>query len=209
LDIAVWGSYAYVAEGENGLRIIDISDPTVPVQTGFYDTPGGAIGVTLNGSYAYLMDGNRGLHVINISNPALPERVGYYDTPGIASDAAVDGTLAYIADETYFGVYDCSAALETGEPAPIIVPQEFVLHSACPNPFNAVTQIRFDVPRSAWVNLQVFDITGRLVTTLAAQPFEAGMHTVPFAANQVSSGAYFVRLQSGSFSTSQRITLIR
>jgi hypothetical protein len=40
-DVAVSGSYAYVADGLSGLRIINISNPSNPTEVGFYDTPGG------------------------------------------------------------------------------------------------------------------------------------------------------------------------
>jgi hypothetical protein len=92
------GSYAYVADGDSGLRIINVSDPAHPGEVGFYDTPGYAYGVAVSGSYAYVADGDSGLRIINVADPAHPSEVGFYDTPGYAYGVAVSGSYAYVAD---------------------------------------------------------------------------------------------------------------
>ena len=74
----------YIADAHAGLRVIDISNPSNPVEVGYYDTPGYAWDVAVSGSYAYIADGISGLRVIDISNPSNPVEVGYYDTPGYA-----------------------------------------------------------------------------------------------------------------------------
>jgi len=103
-DVAVVGSYAYVADGSAGLRVVDISTPVNPAEVGFYDTPGGANGVAVAGGYAYVVgdsghpDYIGGLRVVDVSTPANPTEVGFYDTPGSASGVAVAGGYAYVAD---------------------------------------------------------------------------------------------------------------
>ncbi|MCS7250465.1 MAG: caspase family protein [candidate division WOR-3 bacterium] len=64
--VYVLGSYAYVADGGSGLRVIDISKPRRPIEVGYYDTPGEACGVYVLGSYAYVADGDSGLRIIEI-----------------------------------------------------------------------------------------------------------------------------------------------
>ena len=59
-DIAISGNYAYVANGDDGLRIIDVSDPAAPTEVGFFDTGSEAKGVYLNNDYAYVADGGDG-----------------------------------------------------------------------------------------------------------------------------------------------------
>ena len=63
--MAVSGGYAYVTDGYSGLVIIDISDPTNPVQAGHYDTVGDAVGVAVSGGYAYVADGDNGLVILS------------------------------------------------------------------------------------------------------------------------------------------------
>ena len=96
-DVAVSGTYAYVADRDRGLRVIDVSDPSSPREVGFYDPLGYASGVAVSGSYAYVADGS-GLRVIDVSNPSSPREVGFYNTPGWAEDVAVSGSYAYVAD---------------------------------------------------------------------------------------------------------------
>ena len=96
--VAVSGSYAYVADYNSGLQIIDISNPASPSRVGSYDTPGYACGVAISGSYAYVADGGSGLQIIDISNPASPSLVGTYNTPDYARGVAISGSYAYVAD---------------------------------------------------------------------------------------------------------------
>ncbi len=63
--MAVSGSYAYVADDESGLQIIDISVPGSPVIVVSMDTPSNAYGVAVSGDYAYVADIFSGLQVAN------------------------------------------------------------------------------------------------------------------------------------------------
>jgi murein DD-endopeptidase MepM/ murein hydrolase activator NlpD len=96
--VKVSGNYAYIADGESGLRIIDITDTDNPNEISSYNTPGDAKKVTLSGSYAYIADYTSGLRIINISTPSNPIESGYYDSPGDARDVYVNETYAYLAD---------------------------------------------------------------------------------------------------------------
>ncbi len=96
-DVAVSGNYAFVADGDAGLQVIDISDPARPVRVGGYDTSEWAWGVAVSANYAYVTDVLAGLQVIDISDPARPVRVGGYDTGGEAGGVAVSGNYAYMA----------------------------------------------------------------------------------------------------------------
>ena len=96
--VSVRDSFAYVAAGGYGLRIINLADPVHPVEYGFVETPGWMWGVTVNGNYAYAGDGSSGVQIIDISNPAAPALTGTYNTPGFAWGVAVAGSYAYVAD---------------------------------------------------------------------------------------------------------------
>ena len=64
LGVAVAGSYAYVADRDAGLRVVDVSNPAAPFEVGSYDTPGYAYGVAVAGAYAYVADGEAGLEIL-------------------------------------------------------------------------------------------------------------------------------------------------
>jgi hypothetical protein len=102
-DVAVQGNYAYVAHRLEGLKIIDVSDPSNPVRVGELDTTGDALGVAVAGNYAYVADGSSGLEVIDIRDPAHPVHVGGSllpafgpGTSGHAREIALSGNYAYV-----------------------------------------------------------------------------------------------------------------
>ncbi|MGB9722052.1 MAG: T9SS type A sorting domain-containing protein, partial [bacterium] len=70
--VYVSGSYAYVADGGSGLRIINVSNPQSPYEAGYYDTP--AWGVYVSGSYAYVADYDAGLQVYEFYGGGIEEK---------------------------------------------------------------------------------------------------------------------------------------
>jgi|GEM_PF-3209818 len=98
-DVVVSGDFAYVADNASGLRIINVSNPSVPSQAGIYDTTL-ARGVYLQGNYAYVADYGDGLRIINISNPYAPSYGGAWDLNGnlyFSHDVYVSGDYAFVA----------------------------------------------------------------------------------------------------------------
>ena len=97
--MTVTGSHAYVADHSSGLRVIDVSTPSAPVEVGFLDTPAFASGVTVVGGYAFVADSYSGLRVVDVSTPSAPVEVGFLDTPDRALGVAVAGRHVYVAEE--------------------------------------------------------------------------------------------------------------
>jgi hypothetical protein len=98
-DIKVIGDHIY-GSFENGLLILDVSEPDNPVTIGQYICPeegGGVIDVSVN--YAYLTKAGSGLGIIDISNPSSPQLSGTYVTASYsANDIFADGNYVYVAD---------------------------------------------------------------------------------------------------------------
>ncbi len=93
------GNFAFIADGTNGIQIIDVSVPATPSRvSGCTFTNGFAEGLAVSGNYAYLAMGVAGLLVIDITNPSTPVVLGRYNTPGYARRVAVSGNYAYVAD---------------------------------------------------------------------------------------------------------------
>ena len=101
--------YAFVADEYYGLRILDVTDPTAPVQVGGYPKQSGyPRDVAVAGHYAYLVSKNDDLRVIDISNPGYPEEVGSYELSGSFPGVAVSGDYLYVANDAGLHVLDVS-----------------------------------------------------------------------------------------------------
>ena len=88
-------------------------------------------------------------------------------------------------------------------------PQSVSLSQNYPNPFNPTTQITFSLNETADVNLEVYNIQGQRVATLANDTFSAGSHHVTFDASHLSSGVYIYRLHAGGQVLSRKMILIK
>ena len=102
-----------------------------------------------------------------------------------------------------FKYYDLSNEVIIG------VPQQFNLLQNFPNPFNPTTKINFDLPVASKISLEVFDISGKLVSILADGFTNAGYHSIELNASGLSSGIYFYRLTAGEFISTKRMMLIK
>lgn len=91
----------------------------------------------------------------------------------------------------------------------IILPSDYALHAAYPNPFNPSTTITFDLPDVADVSLAVYNIRGRQVAELAKGEMQSGSHSVVFHANNFAAGIYFYRLTTGSFTQVRKMVLLK
>ena len=90
-----------------------------------------------------------------------------------------------------------------------VFPRKFELYPAYPNPFNPTATIRFFIESMHASTLNVYDTNGRLITTLIDEVLIPGQHTIQWDASPLTSGVYFIRLESGSFSQSQKLILLK
>jgi hypothetical protein len=88
-------------------------------------------------------------------------------------------------------------------------PEEFSLSQNYPNPFNATTIINFNLPVGDHVNIDIFNIMGQKIQTLADGDLSAGPHSVTWNASNSASGIYFYRLSVGKIVVSRRMTLLK
>jgi hypothetical protein len=107
------------------------------------------------------------------------------------------------------------AWLPTGAPVPLTpVGSGFRLDTAAPNPFRAETSLTFFLPRNGAVRARVHDVTGRLVASLMDGERAAGRHSVGWDGRTADGsaagpGIYFVRLEWGGESLTQRVVRLR
>jgi hypothetical protein len=92
---------------------------------------------------------------------------------------------------------------------PVKTPEAFTLAQNYPNPFNPSTHIQFDLPQDSFVTLKVYDINGRVVTTLLESPFTAGSHVVEWNGSQYASGVYFYNLKTNVGNATKQMILVK
>ena len=89
------------------------------------------------------------------------------------------------------------------------LPLQFRLYNNYPNPFNPSTTIKFDLNSSSFVDLSIFDASGRNVRQLYSGNLAQGQYQFNFNAEGLGSGVYFCKLNAGQFSQTMKMTLIK
>ena len=96
-DIAVFGSRAFVADGQGGVSAVDVSDTSSPSILGTWTSAGFAEAVAIKGSLAAVADGALGFRLVDFSDPTTPKEIGAAFPLNYAFDVALAGNYAYIA----------------------------------------------------------------------------------------------------------------
>lgn len=102
-------------------------------------------------------------------------------------------------------IVDPSASVNESE----TLPNEFGLGNAYPNPFNAQTMIPFTLSSNGVVDLAVYDIAGRRISTLVSGRMEAGNHSVTWNAENIPAGVYLYRLSAGNNVSTRKVVLVK
>ena len=89
------------------------------------------------------------------------------------------------------------------------IPSGYFLSQNYPNPFNPTTVIKYSIPRLSKVTLKIYDILGKEVEKLVDEEKSPGQYEVKFNARRLASGIYLYRLQSGEFSQTKKLLLLK
>lgn len=143
-----------------------------------------------------------------------------------ADDGYVNISFEFtLTDEFVLTVYKVGYSVDTALLVPEIVldaddetssslPESFALHQNFPNPFNPITTIRFDVPTTTRVTIEIYNVLGQLINILLDNQTVAGSHEIEwngidFAGRDVSSGVYFAQLRSPGYSRTIKMSLLK
>jgi len=159
-NITAAGRYVYVSDLIGGFAIVNVTDPTAPVQMGYYAGWAGTWDVAVAGDYAYVAHDAAGLMVVDVSNPTAPEEVGSCDPHSFASlciGVDVHGDYAYVADASGLQIIDISNP-------------EFPIEAAYVNgsslTFDVVWSRDYAFVVDGWAGLRVYDVENPAVPTL-------------------------------------------
>ncbi|HMN17711.1 MAG TPA: T9SS type A sorting domain-containing protein [Ignavibacteriaceae bacterium] len=87
--------------------------------------------------------------------------------------------------------------------------KEYELTQNYPNPFNPTTTIQYSLPQTGMVRLTLYNVLGEEIRTLVNEIKDAGTHTLNINADNLNSGIYIYRIESGSFVQSRKMTIIK
>ena len=88
-----------------------------------------------------------------------------------------------------------------------LLPKGFELHQNYPNPFNPSTTIRFNLPKSSFVTLKIFDTLGKEIATLINEKKSSGEYTIEWNGKKLPSGTYMYQLRAGEFAETRKLIL--
>jgi hypothetical protein len=135
---------------------------------------------------------------------------------GTPYNTSINGVVRPMGNSWDIGAYEYTGTTFISDKN---VPDNMYLYQNFPNPFNPVTNIEYHVPESQRVNIKIYDILGREVTTLVNEYKSAGKHTVLWdgkntAGQQVDTGVYFYRLsvtdsQGNNFFHTRKMLMIK
>jgi hypothetical protein len=151
------------------------------------------------------------------------EKVGFVEGKGTTTETQFysfadrglqPGLYSYRLKQIDFdGTFEYSSVIEIE----IFAPGKFSLSQNYPNPFNPVTKIKYSIPtnvivsetKNLFISLKVYDLPGREVATLVNEYKPAGSYEVEFDAAGLSSGIYFLKLTSGTFTEMKKMILMK
>ena len=90
-----------------------------------------------------------------------------------------------------------------------LLPDDYKLYHAYPNPFNALTTISYDLPKTSQVELTIYDIRGREVAQLYHGKQPVGKYYINWKADENATGIYFYKLQTEDFIQVRKLVLVK
>lgn len=159
-----------------------------------------------------------GIRILDISDPQAPQEIAWYDTYPAHNNAQFAGCWGVFMfpssgkiigsniGEGLFVIKIGSAV--TGIAGNSSIPEKFSLKQNYPNPFNPSTSIEYNIPKSSYITLKVYDVLGRQVALLADEFKPAGSYKQTFDAGRLSSGIYYYTLSTDNgFSETKKMIL--
>ena len=125
-------------------------------------------------------------------------------------DRGVENGITYtytLASADILGNMTDLGTLQATPYEPVV--SDYVLHQNYPNPFNSTTAIRYQLPQSAHVRLDVLTLTGRHLATLVNAEVSSGDHVVIWNADALATGIYLCRFDAGGSVRTQKMLLLK
>ena len=99
MAVAVMDDHAYIADGDGGMRVLNVSNPAAPFEVDVFETIEPAMDVAASDGYLYIADYLAGSLVLDVSTPSSPRQTGAMGTAGRARRLVVSDGFVYVAGE--------------------------------------------------------------------------------------------------------------
>jgi choice-of-anchor B domain-containing protein len=220
------GNYVIVGDeiGDgNWIRIFDIQDlDNISMVAEYIVDPESVVhNAYVDGNLLYVAHYTEGVRIVDLSNPESPLEIAYYDTY-LPNEYGYEGCWSVfpyfesgkiIASDLQSGLFVLEYQQSVNIEKPN-VPTGFNLKQNYPNPFNPTTRINYTIGLESFVNLTVFDVSGNFVKTLVNTQQQNGIHSVQWDGTnaldkKMPSGNYFIKIETGEFTQSRKIILLK
>ncbi|NOS85470.1 MAG: T9SS type A sorting domain-containing protein [Ignavibacteria bacterium] len=89
------------------------------------------------------------------------------------------------------------------------VPKDFRFFNNYPNPFNPVTNFRFEIPLESFITIKIFDMTGKEIYLLTDQYYKPGYYEISWDGSDFASGIYLVKFFTDNYFDTKKIVLLK
>jgi len=215
-SVFVSNNIAYVADGESGLQVIDVSNPTAPVLLNtILPHPTSRINKCIISNNLLMISDNNWneLYFYNINNPAAPEFVCRYTWNLTIDNMVIEDGYLYTCNEYYgLNILDLNQVMEAEDS--IQLPSITFNLKNYPNPFNPETTISFELSKPGNVVLNIYNLKGELVKKLINNQLSNGKHSIVWDGKDnnghiCSSGVYYYKLESNGEVEIKRMLLLK
>ncbi len=150
-------------------------------------------------------------HIGQSGSPVLTHTGGEWVISAVNSIASQSTTTAATLDNHELGTVEkvMESVATSGEPDPPNTPLQVKLHQNYPNPFNPTTVIEFELDTPQELSLDMYDMAGRHISTIANGSYPEGLNRVRWDAYGLSSGVYIYRLSTVNGSVSREMIIAR
>lgn len=151
--------------------------------------------------------------VLSWDSSVLPESFRFYMQDYLTGQILVpdmhqqDSFSVTASEDQYFnivGIHTITGLQESADP-----PVTYTIISNFPNPFNPATTISYPLTSKSYVDLRVYDITGKLVAILVNNLQDAGLKCIPFDGSGLASGIYIYRIKTDQYQVSGKMFLLK
>jgi hypothetical protein len=218
-----WRVRAYNIGGASGYTAVDSFTTIVPIPAAptLSSPASGASGVSRRPTFVWRSTTYSERYRLQVSTNS-----GYTNVVADTTVADTTVTLSYLLAPSILHYWHVSA-IDTNGASPYSssrifttgttgvnelggdIPKEFALLQNYPNPFNPSTTIRYDLPKTAYVKITIYDILGRVAANLVDGVQNANRYNIEWNASHLGSGIYFYRIEARSQDGSNNFTSVK